>query len=202
MSKQDVLGHGDEQLLASFRDAARGAQRLKGISLFARLTDDELRKIYAFGKLLHLRPKSAAVVEGEPTRGMYILLKGRVSVHKNDPTTGSLVRLALLDEGANFGEISLFDSAPRSATVTAETDCYLFELAAEDFNRFLEMSGSEVQTRFFKTCAEELAARFRTLNGDYINSQRLLWKYALRREGQGASNVARASAAPPLAKSS
>jgi CRP-like cAMP-binding protein len=185
-SRQDLLqdlSHDPAALAASLRDPETGARRLKGISLFARFSDEELKALYAIGKLVILKPKSNAVVEGEPTRGMYILLHGRVSVYKTDPTTGSMVRLAILEEGANFGEISLFDTAPRSATVAAETMCYLFQLDAEDFNAFLDKTGPELQVRFFKTCAEELAVRFRTLNGDYLNSQRLLWKYALRRGG-------------------
>ena len=170
------------ELLQRFKDPHWGAQKLKDISLFGRFTDDELAMLYSIGKLIHLRPKANAVIEGEPTRGLYILLLGRVSVYKTDPTTGSLARLALLEEGANFGELSLFDNAPRSATVAAETVCYLFSLDADSFNKFLAEAGDDLQVRFFKTCAEELAVRFRRLNGDYINSQQLLWKYALRRD--------------------
>jgi len=165
-----------------FQDPKWGAARLREISLFGLFTDDELTRLYKIGRLVKLKPKAHAVIEGEPTRGLYLLLHGRVSVYKTDPSNGSLVRLAMLDEGANFGELSLFDTAPRSATVVAEASCYLFQLGAEEFNRYLVAAGRDLQVRFFRTCAEEMASRFRKLNADYLNSQRLLWKYALRRD--------------------
>jgi CRP-like cAMP-binding protein len=179
----DEVGRNPAELMQRFKDPVWGAEKLKEISLFGRFTDDELAMLYSIGRLVSLKPKSNAVIEGEPTRGLYILLYGRVSVYKTDPVTGSLLRLAMLEEGANFGELSLFDHAPRSATVAAETACYLFLLDADSFNKFLADAGDDLQVRFFKTCAEELAVRFRRLNGDYINSQQLLWKHALRRSG-------------------
>jgi CRP-like cAMP-binding protein len=168
-------------LVERFNDPTWGAQRLRDISLFARFTDDELAMMYSMGKLSRLKPSAHAVIEGEPTRGMFLLLSGRVSVYKTDPSNGSMVRLAILEEGAAFGELSLFDSAPRSATVAADNACYLFQLDADAFSQFLADAGDDLQVRFFKTCAEELAMRFRMLNRDYINSQRLLWKHALRK---------------------
>ena len=180
---QDQLNRSPEQLLKHFQDPVWGAGRLREISLFARFSDSELARIYGIGRLIKLKPKVNAVIEGEPTRGMYILLLGRVSVYKNDPATGNMSRLAMLEEGAHFGELSLFDNAPRSATVVAETDCFLFQLGAEVFAPFLQNATPDLQVRFYKTCAEDMAARFRKLNVDYISSQQLLWKYALRRSG-------------------
>jgi CRP-like cAMP-binding protein len=88
----------------------------------------------------------------------------------------------VLESGAYFGELSLFDSAPRSATVTAETTVQCFVLDADAFNRLLESMGENLQLRFYKTCAEELVDRLRKLNSDYISSQNMLWRYAFRHE--------------------
>jgi CRP/FNR family cyclic AMP-dependent transcriptional regulator len=90
-------------------------------------------------------------------------------------------RLALLDEGANFGELSLVDQAPRSATVIAETACQLFYLNAEGFHSWLEKSAGDLALRFYRACSEELAIRMRRVNQDYITAQQQLWKHALRR---------------------
>jgi CRP-like cAMP-binding protein len=88
----------------------------------------------------------------------------------------------VLESGAYFGELSLFDSAPRSATVSAETTVQCFVLGAEEFNRFLDAMGENLQLRFYRTCAEELVDRLRKLNSDYITSQNMLWRYAFRHE--------------------
>lgn len=182
---QDLLKDPIE-LVEKFKNPKWGAQKLKVISLFAKFTEQELSRLYSMGKLLKLKPKSHAVVEGEPTRGMFLLLYGTVSVYKSQSDADSLVRLAILEEGASFGELSLFDDAPRSATVVAESTCFLFQLNADEFDRFLNKTGPDIQVRFYRTCAEELAQRFRTLNGDYISAQMLLWKHALRRDSQAA----------------
>lgn len=177
----DGFGVDLDQLKEKFKDPIWGAQRLKEIALFKGFTEDELVMLYSIGELKKYSKSSHVVVEGEQSRGMYILLYGRVSVYKNDPSTNTFVRLTFLEIGANFGEFSLFDKSPRSATVAAETTCYLFHLEAEKYNQYLQESGYDLQVRFYKTCAEELSERFRHLNADYINSQQLLWRYALRR---------------------
>jgi CRP-like cAMP-binding protein len=174
-------------------DPTFGATKLRDIFLFERLTDDELEHLYKKGDLKRLKKNTHVVVEGEPTRGMYILFFGKVSVYKTDPVTNSLVRLAILESGANFGELSLFDSHPRSATVACESSCLIFQLDAEVFNEFLLERGQNVQVRFYQTCAEELAQRVRTLNSDYISSQQLLWKHALRRKDQDGTTASPAS---------
>ncbi len=166
----------------TYRDPTWGAQRLKSIFLFSKLESKELVELYQHGRYVSITPGSHAVIEGEMSRGMYLILQGSMSVYKNDPVTGSLVRLAVLEAGANFGEFSLFDAAPRSATVAALTQCFLFVLEFEGFEEYLYKQGPDTKVRFYSACAEELAVRFRQLNSDYLQSQRIIWRYALRRE--------------------
>lgn len=172
----------DAAVLEKFKDPEWGAGKLGEISIFRRFSPAELKKLYSHGQFTVLRPQSHAVIEGESSRGMYVILEGTVSIYKTDPSTNSMARLAVLESGAYFGELSLFDSAPRSATVSAETTVQCFVLGAEEFNRFLESMGENLQLRFYRTCAEELVDRLRKLNSDYITSQNMLWRYAFRHE--------------------
>lgn len=55
--------------------------------------------------------------EGDPSDCAYIIAKGKVEILKNAPH--GEVRLAVLEAGAPFGEMGLFDHAPRSATARA-----------------------------------------------------------------------------------
>ncbi len=172
----------DAAVLEKFKDPEWGASKLGEITIFRRFNAAELMKLYAQGQFQVLRPQSHAVIEGEATRGLYVILDGTVSVYKTDPGTNSMARLAVLESGAYFGELSLFDSAPRSATVSAETTVQCFLLDAKAFNSFLEAAGENLQLRFYKTCAEELVDRLRKLNSDYITSQNMLWRHAFRHE--------------------
>lgn len=173
-----------------FQDPNWGAERLRKIALFKQFTHEELVRLYQSGEIRILRPNSYAVIEGEPSRGLYIILGGTVAVYKNDVQSGAMHRIAFLEEGAGFGEMSLFDVAPRSATVAAVSTCYLFYLDVEAFEKYLNAEGENSQVRFYKTCAETMGERFRAINNDFIISQQQLWKYALRRaEDEGGAGT-------------
>ncbi|SME93213.1 cyclic nucleotide-binding domain-containing protein [Pseudobacteriovorax antillogorgiicola] len=179
MNKTGVIS---PELLEQFRDPDWGSDRLQQISLFKAFDPDILRDIYKLGEVQSIRKASHAVIEGEPSRGLYLILHGSLSVYKNDPITGDSHRLATMEEGDSFGELSLFDDAPRSATVMADIFSYVFYLDAERFERFLAQAGAHIMALFYKTCAISMSEKFRTLNSEYITSQQLLWKYALRKD--------------------
>ena len=65
--------------------------------------------------------------EGDPVGKMYVVAEGEVTI-----MVGSRV-VEIAGPGSIFGEMALIDGSPRSATVTAKTDC---ELAAIDERRF------------------------------------------------------------------
>jgi len=181
------------ELAQQFRDPKWGASQLSGISILKGFTVEELETLYGIGEVISLKPNSYAVIEGEPTRGLYVILYGTVSVYKNEPISGAMHRIAYLDQGANFGELSLFDQAPRSASVAAEAVCHLFHLDADVFATYLTKAGEGPTSRFYKACAEELVSRFRKLNTDYITSQQQLWKYAFTKDKQADESAAEAS---------
>jgi CRP/FNR family cyclic AMP-dependent transcriptional regulator len=62
----------------------------------------------------------AIVREGESGREMYVIRRGSVEVIKS--LGGRTVVLATLERGSFFGEMSLLESQPRSATVRAKGD--------------------------------------------------------------------------------
>jgi CRP-like cAMP-binding protein len=62
---------------------------------------------------------------------MYIILTGNAKVIKKKDGAGTT--LATLEEGDFFGEMSLFDNSPRSATVKALGDIKLLEINQKNF---------------------------------------------------------------------
>ncbi|WP_163867258.1 cyclic nucleotide-binding domain-containing protein [Myxococcus eversor] len=69
--------------------------------------------------------------DGDQTDGLYVLLSGEVEVHKD----GHL--LTRLKEGDLFGEISLLQKTPATATVTAARHTTLLRLPREDFDALI-----------------------------------------------------------------
>ena len=172
------------ELAETFSSPKEGAALLQNITLFSQLQTEELQRLYKKGSFIKAHEKSNLVIEGDLVRGLYILLKGTVSIYKNDPIRNTMLRLTHLESGAAFGELSLFDPSPRSATVVAETPCYLFFLSEDAFSLFLSEEGEGLQVRFYKKCAEEMVERFRNQNQDYLTSQLLLWQKALQRPSE------------------
>lgn len=74
--------------------------------------------------------------EGEAGRGLFILLSGEVDVTKIDGD--SKVLLASLKPGDVFGEISLLEDAPASASVTAARSSTVLFLARDVFSRLVQ----------------------------------------------------------------
>jgi CRP/FNR family cyclic AMP-dependent transcriptional regulator len=73
-------------------------------------------------------PKDSVIVrEGKPGASFFVILEGRAIVRRGTRTVGRL------SSGEFFGEISLLDPGPRTASVIAETDVTCLELAAKDF---------------------------------------------------------------------
>jgi CRP/FNR family transcriptional regulator len=67
---------------------------------------------------------------------LYVVTDGKVKVFRTSPD-GRENMLAVLGPGEMFGELSLFDPGPRTATVAAITDCALTSLAHDSLRPWL-----------------------------------------------------------------
>ncbi|MBN8610457.1 MAG: cyclic nucleotide-binding domain-containing protein [Deltaproteobacteria bacterium] len=81
-------------------------------------------------------PGTLIIRENEPGRGLFILLAGEVDVSKVDGD--SKVLLASLKPGDVFGEISLLDESPATATVTAARTSTVLFLEKSIFTRLVQ----------------------------------------------------------------
>ena len=79
---------------------------------------------------------------------MFIMVRGEVEITKrlglvlDEETPNERLIISLkAEEGVCFGEMSLLENEPRSATVTALTECLLMEIGREDFMRLIKQNG-------------------------------------------------------------
>ncbi|MGD1861634.1 MAG: Crp/Fnr family transcriptional regulator [Leptolyngbyaceae cyanobacterium] len=91
---------------------------VRGVPIFNELRDDFLVRLASIMDELSFPEDHTIFAEGQEGRALYIVVKGQVSVHLQDGQT-----LAELSAGACFGEMSLFDAEPRSASVTTLDAC-------------------------------------------------------------------------------
>jgi CRP/FNR family transcriptional regulator, cyclic AMP receptor protein len=89
------------------------ADLLCNVDLFQDLSKSELRKVAALAKPFEFVPGESVTEEGTPGGRFHVIVSGTAKV-----VGGGRTR-ATLGPGEYFGELSLIDGEPRSATVVA-----------------------------------------------------------------------------------
>jgi CRP-like cAMP-binding protein len=99
-------------------------------------------------------PGSLILKEGEFGNSIFLIGSGSVQIvlQRED---GRDIPLALLHPGALFGEMALFQSRRRTATVIAKESCWLLEVKGEEFLKLLS-EHPEVELKVFLTLTERL----------------------------------------------
>lgn len=156
-------------------------QALKAVRVFSRFTEQELTELQNLGNEVEFESHANIVIEGELSGSFYIILEGKISIFKSNPSNQETYDIAELGPGTFFGEMALIDDSPRSATVRALTDCRLFEIRKDEFRMFLERS-QDLKQRFYEACVKDLLVRLRELDQNYVTSRYQLWKTAFRKE--------------------
>jgi CRP/FNR family transcriptional regulator, cyclic AMP receptor protein len=112
---------------------------LQRVPLLSGLNEAQLEALAA-GSVRRSFPKGRTIVaEGEPSQSLHILLSGRAKVQRSD-AEGKEVILAVLGPGECFGEMSLIDDAPRSASVITLEPCDFMSINKESFKALLAQS--------------------------------------------------------------
>ncbi len=136
---------------------------LRNIGLFGALSDEVLG--FFVGMLTVVRPGIGEAVfrEGDEANAMYVVLAGEMEVTKRS-RQGVDARVAMLGPGDWFGEMSIVDIQPRSATVRAVAPCRLIRLTASDLDA-LYRHDVRSYAIIVLNIARELSRRLRVADG-------------------------------------
>jgi len=108
---------------------------LRKIVLFKKLSDLDLEKIKSLGRIKKYMPGEMIFSENTSGNALYIVLSGTVKIFTQ--TGVKKKTLAYLKSGEFFGEMSLIDLKPRSASAVALEECELLVIEKKKFNRLL-----------------------------------------------------------------
>ncbi|CAN5194512.1 Crp/Fnr family transcriptional regulator [soil metagenome] len=100
---------------------------LRQAPLFSGLDDEAAASLDATMPATNIRRGDVLFNEGDDGDQLYVVLEGKIKLGRTSPD-GRENLLAILGPGQMFGELSLFDPGPRSATATAVTDVSLKSL--------------------------------------------------------------------------
>ena len=129
------------------------------IPVFRYLSYQELTKVLSIAHVAGFKKGTPIVKEGEPSGDMFIVAFGMVSVLKSG------VKVAERGKGEVFGEMGIFDNAPRSATVQAESDVSVISLKRKELLGLLRQDSS-IAVKILWALNSELNTRVRRATED------------------------------------
>jgi len=102
------------------------------VPIFSACSTEELLRVARWCTFREAASGEAVVVEGDRGAEFFVILKGDAVVGRGGAEVGRL------GPGDFFGELALFDPAPRNATVSAQGPLSLAVLSTAAFHRVLE----------------------------------------------------------------
>jgi CRP/FNR family cyclic AMP-dependent transcriptional regulator len=100
---------------------------LAQVPLFSTCSRKDLQKLGKASDEIEVKEGKVLVEEGKPGHEFFLIEDGTATVRRNNR------KVATLGRGQFFGELSLLDRGPRSATVVADTDMTLVVLGQREF---------------------------------------------------------------------
>lgn len=144
-------------------DRAIGPAELRNIGLFGALSDEVLE--YLSQQLTVEMPPVGATLfrEGDDANAMFVVISGEVEVLKKSKRAVES-RVAVLGPGDWFGEMSIVDIQPRSATVRALAPSRLLRVSSADLDA-LYRHDLRSYAIIILNLARELSRRLRVADG-------------------------------------
>ncbi len=155
---------------------------IKNISIFNGLSDQQLRKVADICKEIIFDTGKTIMREGDTGDTMYIFIEGEVSFSNTATlkipkkgfdkaeTIGGKLNAKFVPF---FGDMALFEDAPRSATISAITQCILYEIKRSDFENICA-SDMEMGYKILKNIIPVISGRVRKTTSDIVKLTTLL----------------------------
>lgn len=141
---------------------------LQEMPVFGGIRSDVLSGVLERCRLVIRGPGQDFFRENDPGSSFYVLLAGRVEVRKS--AHDGVISLGELRRGDCFGEMSLIDLGPRSATVRALDECTAVEL---DWGSLQTLAETDMEqfSLLQMNVARELSRRLRAADRRYLDAR-------------------------------
>lgn len=148
----------------AIKNESKNSSFLKEVNLFDGLDNKVINQIFRLGLIQNFQAGDLIIREGQHGGNLHILISGKAEVLKSVKGGGAKGKeLSLLNRGSVFGEMSVFDGAPYSASVKAVSDCDIHIIRGTDFEKFLQENPSTAYAVFKKLIAS-ISNRLRRTN--------------------------------------
>ena len=134
-------------------------EQMQKIPVFSGLTENEIYDLFKLAFVKHYKAGATLFVEGMKGEILYVVLQGKVDICKK--TNKDELVIASMGPGEFFGELSLIDSAPRSATARVVEDSEMVAITRKVFDDMLNADPkitAKLLVEFLKAAATRLRA--------------------------------------------
>ncbi len=134
---------------------------LRHVPLFSKMETSELTHVASIAREVTFPAGARLIQEGDHGDHMYLIVDGEVTIQRGGTP------LKTLRPTDFFGEMSIIDGEPRSASALAQTDCLLLRIDKDDFQELLSTYNSAAVS-----VARALTARLRDVLPSLERAQR------------------------------
>jgi len=129
-------------------------QAFKNVDLFSGFDDQDIEGLIGHVITKTFSKNTIIINEGDESDSLYVILSGTVKIFLSDEDGKEII---LNTQGKNeyFGELSLIDDAPRSASVMTLEECKVSIILKRDFEEFISKN-PEVCFRLIKGLTKRL----------------------------------------------
>jgi HD-GYP domain-containing protein (c-di-GMP phosphodiesterase class II) len=180
--------------------AATIIDRLKEISFFSEIPDNDLRQIADIMVEKSYRKGAAIIEEHTEAERFFIIYRGKIEITKRFESEEEFV-LSVQSDGDFFGEMALLDEQPRSATARALEPTIVLEISRKNFETLLYKAPTlayrimkELSTRLRETGAllvSHLQQRNRQLYRSHIDTITMVVQAIEKRDSQTSGRTRR-----------
>jgi CRP/FNR family transcriptional regulator, cyclic AMP receptor protein len=135
---------------------------LRQVLIFKDLDDDEIALVAEVCKEEKFVSGEYIFREGEHGNRLYLIVEGEVRISRDVPGSGEEA-LAILKQGALFGEMAVFDRSERSTHAISNGGTTALTISRPDFEILLDFN-REVAYKVLWACVRLLSSRLRSTN--------------------------------------
>jgi len=131
---------------------------LMGVKFFANFSYEELGSLLDAGEVMHYKLHDYVIKESEEANSstFFVILKGMVKVLKNDHFRQKK-ELVTINAGDCFGEMAFLLNAPRTASILAVEDCFIFMVSSKEADSMADPTRVKLYRQFAISLAERLS---------------------------------------------
>ena len=141
---------------------------LPATGFLAEVSHEHRSFLACFGKFHRPHNGDVVIKEGDCQDSLYVIISG--SMHIVYSVAGRQVLVATLGEGDSMGEINLFDPATASATAIARGPGFIWSLARDEMDAFLE-ADPVAGVIILRSLLRQVAKRMRSMNDKLASAE-------------------------------